>query len=118
MKLLNETILNADLLKKGFFSFLCALFVVIILPIHVRYLPPFMILWCVFWIAENYLRIALISGCRKSFKILFILFISYYLWQAVGLTYSSDIKLGIVKFICPVVTRIIPCCSAISWRDG
>ena len=95
MKLLNRTIITDDLLKKGFFSFLCAFLVVLILPVHVRYLPPFMILWGVFWISENYLRIALVTSCRKSFKILFILFISYYLWQAVGLIYTTDIKMGL-----------------------
>ena len=95
MKFPGGNIKTEDLLKKGFFSFLCALLVVIILPVHVRYLPPFMILWGIFWISENYLRIAVVASCRKSFKILFILFISYYLWQAVGLTYSADIKMGL-----------------------
>jgi O-antigen ligase len=95
MKFPGGNIKTEELLQKGFFSFLCALLVVIILPVHVRYLPPFMILWGIFWISENYLRIAVVTRCRKSSKTLFILFISYYLWQAVGLTYSADIKMGL-----------------------
>jgi O-antigen ligase len=95
MKLLNREILTDYRLKKGFFSSLSAVLTVIILPVHVQYLPPFLILWVVFWISENYFRLALVRSCRKDFKVLFILFLSYYIWQAIGLMYSTDIKMGL-----------------------
>ena len=95
MKIIISKILPGDLVKRGLFSFLCALLTTIILPIHVKYLPPFMILWGIFWISENYFRIGAVCSCRLPFKILFILFISYYVWQCISLIYSTDIKMGL-----------------------
>lgn len=95
MKIISSKILPENLLKRGFLSFLTALLTVIILPIHVKYLPPLMILWGIFWIMENHFQLTMISRSRKSFKVLFILFIIYYAWQAISLIYTNDTKMGL-----------------------
>jgi O-antigen ligase len=95
MDLIPGRIIFNNLLKRGYPSFLFALLTVIVLPIHVQYLPPLMILWGIFWILENYFRFNMIWDTKKSYRALFILFISYYIWQAAGLIYISDIKMGL-----------------------
>lgn len=82
-------------LVKGYFSFICALLSLIILPVNVYFLPPLMILWGICWFLENYLRINMIRQTRNAYLVLFILFISYYIWQSVGLIYSEDFKMGL-----------------------
>ncbi|MGA2406184.1 MAG: O-antigen ligase family protein [Bacteroidales bacterium] len=95
MGLIPGRIIPDNLLKRRSTSYLFALLTVIVLPIHVQYLPPLMILWGIFWILENYLRFSMIWDTKKSYRVLFILFISYYIWQAAGLIYTSDIKMGL-----------------------
>jgi O-antigen ligase len=90
-----KRIINIELLKKGYYSYLVALISLIILPIHVKYIPPFMILWGICRLVESQ---SLVKSHRKlstPFKILFALFIFYYLWQAVGLIYTTDTKMGL-----------------------
>jgi O-antigen ligase len=82
-------------LNKGYFSFLVAIITLIILPIHVKYLPPCMILWCLTWLLENHSQFKKIRDSNRSFYLLFLLFISYYLWEAVSLIYSTDIHSGL-----------------------
>lgn len=90
---------KTDSIKKFFLSggltFIFCLLSVVILPTYIHYLPPVMILWVLFWILDNR------SGLKKDIfignkaAILFFLFIFYYLWQAVGLIYTTDTKMGL-----------------------
>jgi O-antigen ligase len=86
-----------SVLTHGEFTFYSALLVLVILPVHVQYLPPLMILWVIAWILENYSRINLLINTKRVFKLLFLSFILFYAWQAVGLLYTSDIKLGLLN---------------------
>lgn len=92
-----EKIAPNTLLGKGYFSFLFAILAVSIMPIHVQYIPPVMIMWGICWILENYYRINMIWNSRKAIRILFLLFILYYAWQVVGLIYTSDIRMGLLN---------------------
>ena len=90
---------KTDSIKKfilsGGLTFIFCLLSVVILPTYIHYLPPVMILWVLFWILDNR------SGLKKDIfisnkaAILFFLFIFYYLWQAVGLIYTTDTKMGL-----------------------
>ena len=90
---------KTDSIKKfilnGGLTFIFCLLSVVILPTYIHYLPPVMILWVLFWIMDNR------SGLKKDIfisnkaAILFSLFIFYYLWQAVGLIYTTDTKMGL-----------------------
>jgi len=87
-----------NIIKNEYLSFLSAALTIVILPIHVQYLPPFMIMWLLFWLLENSTRIRrLYFDIKPAYKILFILFILYYFWQAAGLIYSADLKMGLLN---------------------
>jgi len=101
-------LLSDNLLKRGYFSFVCALLSVIILPIHVKYLPPFMIMWGICWILENYSRFNIIWNSKTAYKLLFIMFVAYYLWQAVGILYSTDIKMGLLNLFGRLALILFP----------
>lgn len=83
-----------SILEKETLSFIFACACIIILPVYVWYIPPFMILWGLSRILE----------CRRNrihpFRLngyptwLFILFIVFYFWQLVGIIYSDNIKTG------------------------
>jgi O-antigen ligase len=83
-----------DRLTKGYYSYLVAIITVIILAVHVQYLPPCLILWCLVWLLENRPRFKYIWQNNRYFSTLGILFGIYYLWQVFSLTYTSDMKLG------------------------
>jgi O-antigen ligase len=85
------------LLNKSYFSFLVALITLILLPIRVYILPPFMALWCVVCFFENYSLFVTKWKWRNEYSLLFILFLTYYLWQAAGLIYTTDLKMGFLN---------------------
>jgi len=80
--------------EKGYFTYIAALISVFVLAIHVKYLPPFMILWVICWIFENYKQFNRLRDVGSSNKVLFGIFIAFYLWQAVSLFYSTDFRTG------------------------
>jgi O-antigen ligase len=82
-------------IQTGGLTLTCCLLSVIIMPVYVYYLPPFMILWGLCWLFEN------ISGIKKVFfpknkaAILFFLFMSFLLWQIAGLLLAESLNSGI-----------------------
>jgi len=82
------------MVKKGYLSFLILVLIMITLPLQHRYLPPLMILLGIFWLLEIYL--GLINPLKSSLKyrVLFFLFLIFYIWQLIGILYSSDVKMG------------------------
>jgi len=87
----------ANFLKNGYLSYIFALLSVIVLPIHVQYIPPFMILWGISWVIENYSRFNLILNSRTEYKVLLFLFVSFYMWEVISLIYTTDINLGLLN---------------------
>ena len=92
---INNKFLSDNLRRSGYFSFITALLIVIVLPVHVKFISPLLILWCVFWLLKTFFWNASESVIMKPVKLLFILFIIYYVWQAVGLIYSADTIMGL-----------------------
>lgn len=84
-------------LKSGQLTFFTSIAVLVILPVHVQFLPPFMIAWGLAWIFENYSEFYRIRNSGEAYKVLFVLFIVYYIWQIVGLIYSTDTELGFLN---------------------
>jgi O-antigen ligase len=97
-----------EILTHGEFTFYSALLTLVILPIHVQFLPPFMILWVIAWILENYSRINLLINSRRIFKFLFLSFILFYAWQLAGMLYTSDIKLGLLNLFGRLALLVFP----------
>jgi O-antigen ligase len=83
-----------EFLGSGNLTFFSSLMTVIILPMHVDYLPPFMILWVISWILENYRRLGAIWDTTKPPVLLFLGFVVYFLWYISGLFYTSDMHNG------------------------
>jgi O-antigen ligase len=83
-----------SVLEKGTLSFIFACVCVILIPIYIWYIPPFMILWGLSRILECWRR-RMYSFRLNSYPVrLFILFIVFYVWQLVGIFYSDNIKTG------------------------
>ena len=80
--------------ESGYLTFLSGLFCVIIMPIHVQYLPPFMILWGLCWLIENYSSFRYFKSIKKEYLTLFIMFIIFFFWQSASIVYSANLKLG------------------------
>lgn len=86
-----------EILFNGELTFYACISCVIILPLYIHWLPPFMILWALFWILEKNSglnRIA-ISGNKPAF--LFILFSVFFIWQIAGLFFTDSLNLGIER---------------------
>jgi O-antigen ligase len=96
------------LLSRDYFSFLFASLTLLILPIHVHFLPPLMILWCLARIIEYYSENKYNKNSNNAYSLLFFLFILYYLWQAAGLIYTSDVKLGMLNIFSRLSLILFP----------
>lgn len=65
-----------------------------VLPVYHWYIPPFMILWGLLWVAELRLKIFDWVNIEKKNRLLFILFLLFYGWQIIGMIYSDYPKEG------------------------
>jgi O-antigen ligase len=54
-----------------------------------------MILWALSWIIESYLRGGPDWNKSSIYTLLLLLFIGFYIWEAIGLIYTEDIKMGL-----------------------
>ena len=89
-------------------SFIFASVCVLILPVYAWYLPPFMVLWSISRILENYIKNDLIIRFRGHSKWLFILFAGFYFWQFVGIIYSDNVGNGLNIFFSRLSLFIFP----------
>jgi O-antigen ligase len=74
--------------------FACAIIILILIPIYVWFTPPFMILWALLWIIEKIKDKSKFKVENRYQKWLFILFLAFYFWQLIGITYSEDTQTG------------------------
>jgi O-antigen ligase len=87
------------LVDNGYLTYYMCLMCMIILPLYVNFLPPFMILWGLFWIIENKKRFTEIFVKRSGAKTLLILFLAFYAWQLFGLFFASHLDTGIERIL-------------------
>ena len=88
-----------NILQRGDLTFFASLAVVIIMPVYVKFLPPFMILWGVFWLWENNFKLIKSMFVENKAAILFFLFIGLYLWQIFGLLLADSPGSGIERIL-------------------
>lgn len=82
------------ILAEGRMSFWCAVTVAAIMPVYHWYLPPFMVLWLFVRIIELTSTGFTFSITDKSRRLLFFLFLAFFLWQLAGLLYSDNFDAG------------------------
>ena len=91
----SKSILLKKILDSGMLSFCFAIMVLIVMPLYIWLVPPFMILWGISWIIENRkLKLNFDKEHRQQNRLL-ILFVAFYLWQLIGILYSNDVKTGL-----------------------
>jgi len=83
-----------NILNSGDLTFFVCILVVAIMPVYVSYLPPFMILWGIFWLWENNFKLSKRMFFENNAGILFLIFICFYLWQISGLIFADDMHSG------------------------
>jgi O-antigen ligase len=86
--------LNYNIWLTGSITYYFAFITMIIIPVYHWFLPPFMILWGVFWLFEIRTRTKDIQHIAPHNKLLFILFILFFAWQIIGMLYSDNPKEG------------------------
>ena len=78
----------------GLLTFYACISCVAVLPLYIHWLPPFMILWGILWIFENRKGFDNMSIDGNKPVILFILFLSFFLWNTGGLLLSDSLNSG------------------------
>jgi O-antigen ligase len=84
-------------IKNGELSYLSLSLIMVLLPLYNNYLPPVMIMLGLSWILENYNRFSKVFVLPYRYKLLFSSFMVFFLWQIVGIIYSSDVKMGLLN---------------------
>ncbi|MBK7627768.1 MAG: O-antigen ligase family protein [Bacteroidales bacterium] len=83
-----------DFLLEGSLTYIFAFLTIIILPVYHWYLPPFMILWGVAWLLSIFTRTYDYTTIDHKARIVFVLFILFFIWQIIGMIYSDNPKEG------------------------
>jgi O-antigen ligase len=81
-------------LIRGDWTYAMALITMILMPIHVQYVPPIMIAWICFWLIEKYFNKTKLLSSEKHIIILLVAFGSFFAILSVGLAYSQNLKNG------------------------
>ena len=85
------------LLHDNRLTFFVSIVVAAIMPVYVPYLPPFMILWGVFWLWENNFTVKRSMLLDNKASVLLFLFLGFYIWQIVGLLYAENLNMGLER---------------------
>jgi O-antigen ligase len=94
--MMNSRLANiTNSIKLGNWTYIIGILIMVIIPLHVQYLPPFMILWLVVGMLENFLNRA--WNVRKDVLWLFIGFILVLSVSFFGLIYDDDRSNGLVQ---------------------
>jgi O-antigen ligase len=101
-------ILNHNIWSEGKITYFFAICTMIAVPIYVKFLTPCMILWCISWVIENRNKLNVIKQSELSFKVLFIISLSFYIWQLIGVFYSDNNELGWNNMIKRISMAIFP----------
>jgi len=92
----SESSVLTGFLHSGKLTFYSCLLTVIVLPIHVDFLPPFMILWVICWLIENKDDFKSQFDFNNDTFRLFIGFLLFFIWYISGLFYTNDSHNGML----------------------
>jgi O-antigen ligase len=82
------------IIHTGGLTFVVCLITVIIMPVYVHYLPPFMILWGLCWFLENGSGLTKTVFMKNKMTFLFFLFTVFFFWQISGLLLTDSLSTG------------------------
>jgi O-antigen ligase len=83
-----------ELSENRYLTLYACLSCVVILPIYIHWLPPFMILWGVFWFFENRNDFRTIPVRGNNQAMLFFLFLALFIWQTGELALADSLNSG------------------------
>jgi O-antigen ligase len=95
-------------IRNGGLTFVCCLLAAIMLPVHIHWLPPVMILWVLIWILESKSRIKKDLIIDNKSAVLFFLFIIFFLWQIFGLFLADSFNDGIERLFKRLLFLLFP----------
>jgi O-antigen ligase len=90
-------------------GFISAIIIVLLIPTYVWFIPPFMVIWGISWVLEA--KELNENGLIKQYSysiFMFSLFLSYCLWQLIGIIYSPDRSLGFQFFFSRLSLLLFP----------
>lgn len=97
-----------NMLEAGSLSFTFAVIILILIPLYIWFIPPFMVLWGIIWILENRKKKIHFHSENRFPVFLFFLFIAFYLWQLAGILYSDDTNTGWNTFLSRLSLFLFP----------
>ena len=108
MEIINNIIYGDKALKLDSLSFLISVISMIIIPLYFWFMPPIMVLWGIICLLGIRNKIKDFSNIDYKHKLLFFLFISFYIWQLIGLLYSENFAGGIRNIVLRLSILLFP----------
>lgn len=94
--------------KSGHISFYSSYFAILLLSLYNQYMPPFLIVWLIFWFIEFKARNWKITEDEKKVRFLLFFFLGLNLVFLFGLFNSDNIQVGSVLFFRRLSLLIFP----------
>jgi hypothetical protein len=82
--------------------------IVVIMPLHNRFLPPAIFLLAFGWLLEKKFRGFSSRSLIPGYRVLFLLFLSFFLWQVLTVFYSDDRQEGFSNIFTRLSLLVFP----------
>jgi O-antigen ligase len=83
-----------DLSDNGLLTYYACVSCIVVLPIYIHWLPPFMVLWVLLWFFQNRNDFNKISVSGNTRAVLFLLFLGLFVWQTGELLLANSLNAG------------------------
>jgi O-antigen ligase len=83
-----------DLSDSGLLTFYACVSCIVVLPLYIHWLPPFMVLWGLLWIFQNRSDFNRIPVSGNTRAVLFLLFLGLFIWQTGELLLANSLNAG------------------------
>lgn len=108
MNRLSRILINQKSILSDKITYYLSITVLVLIPVYHWYLPPFIGVLAIIWIWDFKSRISAFGSLKQEYKLLFALFIIFYLWQIFGIVYSDDPKEGWRNIILRMSLLVFP----------
>jgi O-antigen ligase len=83
-----------EIIQRRDLSFYAGIICVALIAMYIHWLPPFMVAWVLFWIAETHFDFKFKEALRSKPGKLFLLFLVLFIWQMAGLLFTDSFASG------------------------